>query len=151
MDVVNTRLPSSAIWLGGLGAIPFVGLAVAIPLVSDGLRPVVVHALAAYGATILSFLGGVHWGLAMGSASSDKSDELWTRLTISVIPPLAGWAALVVAGRLGLCILAAAIAAMLWVDLRATRLGQAPPWYPNLRIPLTCTVAGALLVGAVFY
>jgi hypothetical protein len=38
---------------------------------------------------------------------------------------------------------------MLWVDIRATSLSWAPRWYPKLRIPLTCTVVAALLLGAV--
>ncbi len=46
--------------------------------------------------------------------------------------------------------LAVAVTAMLWVDLRATRAGDAPRWYPTLRIPLTCIVVAALLLGAMF-
>jgi hypothetical protein len=65
------------------------------------------------------------------------------------MPSLAAWAALLVADTSGLFILALAVAAMLWVDLRATRAGEAPPWYPNLRIPLTCIVVAALLLGGV--
>ena len=37
---------------------------------------------------------------------------------------------------------------MLVVDIRATRLGHAPAWYPRLRIPLSCAVAVSLLAGA---
>jgi hypothetical protein len=109
----------------------------------------VTHALVAYGATILSFLGGIHWGLAIGSQNSPENVDLKTRLTLSVIPSLAGWSALLVAERLGLFILAVAIASMLWVDIRATRMGQAPPWYPRLRTPLTCLVVATLLFAAI--
>ena len=107
-----------------------------------------VHALVAYGAVILSFLGGVHWGLAIGSRSNADHQELRTRLVVSVIPSLAAWAALLVPEKTGLLVLATAMAAMLWVDIRATRAGQAPRWYPKLRIPLTCVVVAALLLGA---
>lgn len=44
--------------------------------------------------------------------------------------------------------LALATAAMLWVDLRATRLGHAPLWYPKLRLPLSAIVCSALVFGA---
>ena len=54
--------------MGALGAVPFVGLT---PQARDalGLRAVAsgetcARAQIAYGATILSFLGGIHWGLA---------------------------------------------------------------------------------------
>ena len=147
MDAEN-NVPPSAAWLGGLGALPFIGLAGAAPYLDSALRVLVVHALVAYGATILSFLGGVHWGLAIGSRSNADHQEFQTRLIVSVIPSLAAWTALLFPENTGLLILAAAIAAILWVDIRATRLGHAPQWYPKIRIPLTCVVVAALLFGA---
>ena len=70
MEAAETKVPSAAGWLGGLGAAPFIGLAGAIPFLNGAPRMFVAQALVAYGATILSFLGGVHWGLAIGSQSS---------------------------------------------------------------------------------
>ena len=147
MDADN-NVPPSAAWLGGLGALPFIGLAGAAPFLDSAPRMFVVHALAAYGAVILSFLGGVHWGLAIGSRSNGGDQDLQTKLIVSVIPSLAAWVALLFPQRNGLLILATSIAAMLWVDLRATRAGDAPQWYPKLRIPLTCVVVTAVLIGA---
>lgn len=147
MANAEAKVPSAAGWLGGLGAVPFIGLAGAIPLLSGPARLLAAHALSAYGATILSFLGGVHWGLAIARNGSAR-ERISGRLLVSVVPALTGWAALLVADTSGLLILAAAIAAMLWVDLRAARRGEAPAWYPKLRIPLTCAVVSAVLVGA---
>ncbi len=149
MEGTDTTVPASAGWLGGLGAAPFIGLAGAIPFLTGAPRMIVAHALVAYGATILSFLGGVHWGLAIGSHGGRNSGKLSARLTLSVIPSMAGWGALLVPERPGLFVLALAIAAMLWVDVRAARAGQAPPWYPKLRIPLTCVVVATLILGAI--
>jgi len=149
MAAAETKVPLSATLLGGLGAAPFIGLSGTIPFLTGNPRMLVVHALVAYGATILSFLGGIHWGLAIGSQKSPDIVNLKARLTLSVIPSLAGWAALLVAETLALYILAIAIAAMLWFDIRATRIGYAPPWYPKLRIPLTCVVVATLLFGAI--
>jgi len=148
VEAAQTKVPSSAKWLGGLGAVPFVGLSGAIPFLIGAPRLLVVHALVTYGSTILSFLGGVHWGLAIKSQNSLDNGKLGTKLTLSVVPSLLGWAALLVAERTGLFVLALSIAAMLWVDIRATKMGQAPAWYPRLRIPLTCAVLAALLFGA---
>ena len=142
----ENRVPVHAIWLGALGALPFVGLAGAMPLLGGAPRVFVGHALVAYGAAILSFLGGVHWGLAIRSESRRQGERLW--LTLSVIPALAGWAALLAAETPALFDLAVAVAAMLGVDIWAARVGQAPPWYPRLRIPLTCVVVAALLFAA---
>ena len=149
MDMdTNSNVPPSAAWLGGLGALPFIGLAGAAPYLDGAAHMYVVHALLAYGAAILSFLGGVHWGLAIVSGSNADQQALRTRLFVSVIPSLAAWVALLVPEKPGLLILATAIAGMLWVDMRTTRAGNAPQWYPKLRIPLTCIVVAALIFGA---
>jgi hypothetical protein len=153
MEALDTKVPTSAAWLGGLGAAPFIGLAGATPFLAGAARSFAVHALVAYGATILSFLGAVHWGLAIGalaigSQRGAKQDALAARLTLSVAPALVGWIALLVAPGIGLLILAAGVAAMLGVDVWATRSGQAPTWYPRLRIPLSCVVVLTLLFGA---
>jgi len=144
----QTSVPSTALWLGGLGAVPFIGLAGAALLLSGQAKLLAAYALAAYGAVILSFLGGVHWGLAVGSEHGPDAGKLSARLAVSVIPSLVGWAGLLIGGSAGLFILAFAFAAMLLVDLRAARLGEAPSWYPRLRIPLSLMAMAALLVGA---
>jgi hypothetical protein len=145
----EAKVPSAARWLGGLGAAPFIGLTGAMPFLHGAPRTLVAHALSAYGATILSFLGGIHWGLAMGSAGRSDRRNIANRLALSVIPSLVGWAALLVPETAALLILATAIAAMLWIDLRATEAGYVPPWYPKLRIPLSCVVIATLLYGAI--
>jgi hypothetical protein len=47
------------------GLVPFIGLAALSFLVSPAQRPTVIFSLLAYGATIVSFLGAIHWGLTM--------------------------------------------------------------------------------------
>jgi hypothetical protein len=149
MTASPSKVPLSAAVLGGLGAVPFIGLAGATPFLSGPPRLLVGHALVAYGATILSFLGGIHWGLAIGSSTSVGQGRLGARLVLSVTPSLAAWAALLFPETTGLLILALSIAAMLLVDIRASRSGEAPPWYPKLRIPLTTMVVASLLLGLI--
>ena len=144
---VKSQVPQSAAWLGGLGLVPFVALAASLVLAPADLKPTLAYALLGYGAVILSFLGGVHWGLAIGGTAPAAAESLKTRLILSVIPSLVAWAALLMPAG-GLFVLAAAIALMLIVDLRATRAGHAPSWYPRLRIPLSVAVALSLLAGA---
>jgi Protein of unknown function (DUF3429) len=129
--------------------VPFIGLASAIAFLHGGPRIWVAHALVAYGATILSFLGGIHWGVAMGLQKSGDSRGFLARLALSVLPSLVGWAALLVPEMIGLLITAAATAVMLWVDFLGTRTGYFPSWYPQLRIPLTCAVVTTLLFGGI--
>jgi len=140
-------VPASAGWLGGLGVAPFAALAAVLPFLAGEQKALAAHALVAYGATILSFLGGVHWGLAIATDGADQAG-FGARLVVSVVPSLAGWIALLVGSSIGMFILAAAIAMMLWVDIRIAQAGHAPPWYPKLRVPLTCAVLATLLFGA---
>lgn len=61
--------PDVARFLGFAGAAPFwlcaPAIATHLPLVDPGLLASLGTLQVGYGATILSFLGGVHWGVAM--------------------------------------------------------------------------------------
>lgn len=139
-------VPSNAAWLGALGALPFMALAG----LSSFMRPDnawALYALATYGAVILSFLGGIHWGMAIGRSNQMPATSA---LVLSVVPSLVSWGALLLSPRSGLLLLAAAVGAMFFVDANLTRRGLAPPWYPRLRLPLSIIVATCLLIGAWF-
>ena len=60
-----SEVPSAALSLGLWGAVPFLVLSVLSIFVDDLWGVNVESALIAYGAVILSFLGGVHWGMAI--------------------------------------------------------------------------------------
>ncbi len=141
-------VPLPAFILGFLGAVPFVGLALLAVLAGSlGSATIEAWALAsllAYGAIILSFMGGVHWGWAM--AAEDSSFE---RLGLSVVPALLGWGGYLFGGSIGCLVIAAGFAALLWLDLRAIAEGRAAPWYRRLRWPLTVIVVGCLVVASV--
>lgn len=137
------RVPIAAAWLGGLGLIPFLlGSIMTVATDSDWG----IDALRFYGAAILSFMGGIHWGLAI--ADDGGHDATLQRLGTSVIPPLIGWSALLLDPTQGLILLALAFAVLLLGDIVAVRLRLAPRWYPRLRLPLTAVVVPCLLVGA---
>lgn len=139
-------VPSAAAWLGGFGIIPFAGLSLALPFANDVLKGQLSFALLAYGAIILSFVGGIHWGLAIG-AVAQTDNTLWRRLALSIGPSLVAWVALLAPFSIGFLVLAAAFVAMLLVDIRASRMLEAPAWYPKLRWPLSCGAVASLLPG----
>ena len=143
-----SSVPSAEAWLGGLGIIPFAGLSLATPFASDALKAQLSFALMAYGAIILSFLGGIHWGLAIGGVPQ-SDNTLWRRIALSILPSLVAWAALLAPSSIGFLVLAAAFVAMLLVDIRASRVNEVPAWYPKLRWPLSCGVVAALLLGTI--
>jgi hypothetical protein len=140
-------IPSCAAWLGGLGALPF-GLCALLAMRSDGaLNAVGLKALLGYGAVILSFLGGIHWGLAISPGSPGKTPSC-ARLSVSVLPALIAWPALLLPLAIGFVLLAGAFIAMFFFDVHTSRTGLAPSWYPRLRLPLSCAAATSLIIGA---
>ena len=83
---MNRKLPSIAMLLGIGGLIPFIvcGLgALANPPPNDELS---LMALIAYGAVILAFLGGVHWGFGLDEAGTAPSDIQRARFGLGVLP-----------------------------------------------------------------
>ena len=133
-------LPTAARWLGFAGLLPFAAAALLALTPNAPLHTLALPALLAYGAVILSFLGGIRWGLAMAANAAD----LPARLALSVLPSLLAWLALLLAPRAGLLLLALGFAAMLLLD---QRIGDAPAWYPRLRLPLSLGALAALLLG----
>lgn len=99
--------------------------------------------LTAYAACALSFLGAVHWGLAMREQPVPA-----LRLAVSVVPMLVGFVALALGGRAGLTVMAAGFLGVLAYDIFGARQGFAPAWYPRLRWPLT-GIALICLFGAI--
>jgi hypothetical protein len=133
-------VPRAAVWLGGFGLLPFI---VGAALVVGSDIAWAIYALRTYAAAILSFMGGVHWGLAM----ADCGPASGRRLGGSVAPALIAWVGLLLAPVPGLLVTAAAFAVLLLGDLLAVRQGWAPAWYPRLRVPLTAAVVICLITS----
>jgi hypothetical protein len=133
--------------LGLLGLLPFFALAVAAVAGPGASQAIASRALLAYGATILSFLGGIYWGLAIARpALSPREARLF--LGIGVMPQLLGWVALMAPAPSGHFLTAAALLALLGADRAAVRSGIAPAWFTHLRWPLSCAAGIAMVVGA---
>ena len=138
------------LFLGLLGLIPFWALAVG--LAQTGLRPwdmaALDSALVTYAAVILSFLGGIRWGLAV--ARSERQDAA-LHYIISVVPSLAAWMLLVLPEPLRLSCLGGLALLLAPIDRRLVPAGYAPPWFGQLRLILSCGAGFALLYGAVVW
>ncbi|MEQ8665159.1 MAG: DUF3429 domain-containing protein [Rhodospirillales bacterium] len=144
----STGVPPAAVVLGGAGLLPFAALAMSshFPwLPAHGLS---VTAIVAYGAVIVSFLGGIQWGFAAGLPGSGPDAG---KLALSTLPSLMGWSALLVENSVGLLILAASFVGVLLTDIAWHRRGWTPAWYPKLRFPLTLGVVTLLLVTSSAY
>lgn len=142
----HTTLPVPAVILGAAGLIPFLFLTGALLVDADFASEIARQALMAYSIAILSFMGAVHWGLAMEDQSLEGV-QLWRRYTVSIVPALAATATVFIQASwqfvwLGVCYLC-----LLAYDLFAVSRAEAPQWYPQLRWPLTLLVCACL--GAV--
>ncbi len=133
--------------LGYAGLIPFAASAALALLGPAPWRGLALAALAAYGAVILSFLGAVHWGLAL-RGSPEEATAAWPRLALGVLPALVAWIALLMPARPGLALLAAGVLVVASVETAATRQGLVPRSYLGLRWQLSLGAGACLLLGA---
>lgn len=129
---VPPELPRGAIQLGWAGVLPFFALALLAWL--PPWRDPAAQALLAYGAVILSFLGGVRWGRAMASGAGTG------QFAAAVVPSLWGWLAWLLLSPLpALCVLAGGFALVARWDARGDAL-SAPDSFRRLRRGLSLAV-----------
>lgn len=125
---------------------PFVILAAIV--VVDGPAPLTrdtaARVMLGYGALVLSFLGGVRWGMTIRLAMGRREILL---LAASLVPMLVAWLAIYLPTGPALGLLAVAYAAQGAWDVWAIEAGYGPPWYGRLRILFTLAVT-ALLAGS---
>jgi hypothetical protein len=135
-------IPRTILLYGVLGLIPFLApplLAAAIPAHSGFLALIAL----AYGALILSFLGGARWGLAVATPAPS-----FLTITLSMLPTIAALALLLYPGLarpMQLLVMAALLTLHFIWDARATGV---PPWYWRLRAMLTLGAATGLVAMA---
>ncbi|MEM8877224.1 MAG: DUF3429 domain-containing protein [Pseudomonadota bacterium] len=142
----DSRIPQPALILGVLGVIPFIACGVAaIALTDPYWSAFAVDAVRYYGAVILSFLGGIRWGLAI---QPFNKDDLWFQLALSVAPSLFAWGALLVPGQIGIAMLILGLVGMLAADVQFVNQGRAPQWFSKLRLWLTVGACSGLLMIA---
>jgi hypothetical protein len=154
-------MPLLAIVLGIAGLIPFIVCGLGAVSVDPVASARMMIALVGYGAVILSFLGGVHWGFALGggtpaapAAVTVAGNRFVTaeraRLVLGVVPSLIGWVALLLAMiRLewgALLLLIVGFIATVVVEQQAARRQLIPlAGYIWLRWGLTVVVVAMLI------
>lgn len=94
-----------------------------------------------YAAIILSFLGAIHWGLAMNSENRAESGPL---LIWSVIPALWAFFALWWSAPAAIALLIVGFAAQWMADFRLVKRLSLPEWFMPLRSGLTAAVMSLL-------
>lgn len=144
-------LPPMAWKLGHAGLIPFVLGAVLVWLVTPDAHPYAASALSAYAAVIVSFLGGIHWGLVMRGLSTDPTAPATPLETSSLVwgitPSLLAWVGVLMPPHAGLFILGLAIIGCYLADRRRYPLFGVQSWL-TLRFRLTAVASLCCFLGA---
>ena len=126
--------------LGYAGLIPFIVFSLGswfqLPMISDST-----YILTAYAAIILSFMGAIHWGIAM-SSSEDQNGKYFIA---SVIPGLSAWLALLMPQRYAIILLMVGFIALIIYDWSVEKPQRLPGWYIPMRNRLTLVVVMCLM------
>lgn len=131
------------------GALPFL-IATGLLYASDsaGIRVPAVTALVTYAAVILSFLGGIQWGLALRDDPATEIDRV-KALGWSVVPSLAAWGVLWLPSSVSQVVGALFVLVCAWgSDVLFSRRGIVPRWFLVLRTTITALVGATLLAAA---
>ncbi len=136
-------LPDAGRLLGHAGLVPFVAGALLLWLgLAPELHDFVAQALSAYAALILSFLGGIHWGLAMRHSAPPASLLAW-----GVVPALLGWLAVLMPPHAGLVLHGVTLVLCYAVDRRVYPAQGVAHWL-SLRFRLSAVAALSCFLAA---
>jgi hypothetical protein len=140
----DAPLPPGTELLGYGGLLPFAAFTAALwMLPAGGMRDLALRGLIGYGATILSFLGAVHWGFVLRRPGPDA----FARLAAGVVPSLVAAAALLMAPEAAIGTLMIGVAGVWLWEHRVLGPGVLPKAYLDLRRTLTVGVLLILLVA----
>lgn len=133
--------------LGYAGLIPFVVLTALMWLVNAELLPFVSIALGGYAAVIVSFLGGVHWGIGFMKAQADTAAAPRSHFVWGVVPSLIAWLALMMPVYAALPLLGLVVVACYAVDSKTYPTAGLGHWLP-MRLRLTVVATASCVLGA---
>lgn len=137
----SSRMPFSTAVFGGLGVVPF---AVGAVLANISETAQTGHWLiVGYGAVILSFLGGIQWGVGLKAAPM-----AWLPYLIAILISLTGWVAMLLPSLWGIALLAGGFVCAFIYDAISVGVFRLPGWFLGLRSLLTVSVISCLALAA---
>ena len=142
LPALPRAVPEIARRLANVGLLPFVVGAALVWIVNNQAHPYVSMALAAYAALGISFLGGIHWGLAMRRSAPPDALLVW-----GVVPALLAWFAVMMPAHAGLVVDAVLLVVCYLVD-RKVYPAQGQAHWLTLRFRLTGVATLSCFLGA---
>ena len=144
---MSRTIPRTPLLLGAGGLIPFVALAIMLWVLPSGYADTTVKWLLGYSAVILSFVGALHWGVALVHPEMGSS-ERGLLMGWSVVPALVAWVALVLPPLAGAVVMLLMFVVQLAADHLLVRHFPITPWFLHLRQRLTLVVVLCLTLAA---
>ncbi|XP_011365907.1 transmembrane protein 69 [Pteropus medius] len=126
--------PKPALYVTVAGLIPFVAPPL-IMVMTKTYIPILAFTQMAYGASFLSFLGGIRWGFALPEGSPAKPDFL--NLANSTVPVVFSWFAFLISERLSEAIVTVIIGLGIALHIELFLLPHYPNWFRAMRIVVT--------------
>ncbi|ETN37742.1 uncharacterized protein HMPREF1541_07365 [Cyphellophora europaea CBS 101466] len=99
-----------------------------------------------YGASIISFLGAIHWGLEWAGFGGYQG---YPRYSIGIVATAVAWPTLLLPAEVGLIAQFLAFTFLYYADARASTRGWAPSWYSTYRFVLTFIVGASIVASLV--
>ena len=140
------NIPTLPFIIGSLGLIPFLYFSLIdqffeIFFIEDRATFII-----SYSAVILSFLGGIHWGIALfENTNHEKTHKNNIRFIISVIPSILGWVSLFLVDVYGIILITILFLLLLFYDYYSLREFDSIHWFFYLRFMLSLVVFFALV------
>ncbi len=97
---------------------------------------------------MLSFAGGLHWGLSMLHPEMTEQDQS-VFMAWSVVPALVGWISLLMPSKTGLILLIATFVIQYAADRQLAQRFRLPSWYLRLRAGLTAVAVLCLVLALI--
>jgi hypothetical protein len=129
------------------GALPFVAGAATLWFGPAAYSPLVLQGIVTYAAVILSFLGGIQWGVGVSiSDAAPKSAQ--SLFLLSVVPSILAWCTLFIDANNVKLIVAVFLFCFVWaVDALLHMQKLIPGWFFRVRSIITPLVVASLFAA----
>ena len=135
-------LPDMALRLANAGLVPFVLGAALVWLVDERAHPYTTLALAVFAALVVSFLGGIHWGIGLMHPNPPPFLFVW-----GVVPALLAWVAVMMPASAGLVVDGVMLVTCYLIDRKVYPQMGLQRWL-TMRFRLSAIAALSCFLGA---